>query len=194
MDKYKAGSFFSYDFVGENSWNGFERNLLYANIGSGDFVDIARATGSDSIRDARGVGVADLNRDGRLDLVINNNNKPPTIYLNELQDEHNWLQIELVGHKSNRDAVGTRVRLTAAGKTMTRLVGAGSGYASQSMLPVHFGLGTAERIDALEIHWPSGRVDRLEGDDLTAIGGVNRRVRIEEQNESAAEPVAAIYR
>jgi hypothetical protein len=174
--------------VGENSWNGYENNLMYANLGNGDFVDIGRASGSDSIRDARGVGVADLNRDGRLDLVINNNNKPPTIYLNELQDEHNWLQIELVGNKSNRDAVGARVRLTVAGKTLTRLVGSGSGYASQSMLPLHFGLGTAERVEALEIHWPSGRVDRLEGDDLAALGELNRRVRIEEQDESVAKP------
>ena len=66
---------------------------------------------------------------------------------------------------------------------MVRQVEAGSGYASESMLPVHFGLGSADRIDAVEITWPSGFVQRIEGADLNALAGVNRLVRIEESGE-----------
>ena len=134
------------------------------------------------------MAVADFDLDGRLDIAINNNNAEPTIYLNRFSDSGNWLDIELLGGEgSNRDGIGARVRLTtvdtegAPGKTMTRWVEAGSGYASQSAFVVHFGLGSADALAALEIAWPSGRVERLQGEDLTRrIVGVNRRVRLEE--------------
>ena len=139
-------------------------------------MDIARPTGSDCVKDSRGVAVADLNQDGRLDLVINNNNSTPTIYLNNFTPIGNWLEMKLEGTFSNRDAIGARVKLTAAGKTLTRYVEAGSGYASQAMLPVHFGLGHATIIDALVIHWPGGFVQKLDGEEM----GLNRQVRIKE--------------
>ena len=70
MKQYKQGVFFSDKFVGENSWNGYERKCLFANIGNGQFMDVARPTGSDSIKDGRGVAIADFNGDGKLDLVM----------------------------------------------------------------------------------------------------------------------------
>lgn len=139
-------------------------------------MDIARPTGSDSLKDSRGVAIADLNGDGRLDLVINNNNNTPTIYMNNFTEIGNWVQLKLVGRTSNRDAIGARVQLSAGGKTMTRQVEAGSGYASEAMLPVHFGLGHATEVDSIEIHWPSGLVQRVEGELI----GVNQQVVIEE--------------
>jgi enediyne biosynthesis protein E4 len=184
VKQYKQGVFFSDNFVGENSWNGYERKCLFANIGDGQFMDVARPTGTDSIRDGRGVAVADLNGDGKLDLVMNNNNAPPTLYLNEVRMSGNDVELKLVGTQSNRDAIGARVRLTIAGKTMTRQVEAGSGYASEMMLPVHFGLGSASRIEAVEITWPSGLVQRFAGTQTE--GWVNGRVRIE---EGAAEVI-----
>lgn len=82
---------------------------------------------------------------------------------------------------SNRDAIGARVRLEVGEKTLTRLVEAGSGYAAQSAFPVHFGLGDAESIRALEITWPGGRHERIEGDALAARGiTINTAVRIAE--------------
>lgn len=121
--------------------------------------------------------MADLDRDGRLDLVINNNNNTPTIYLNHLMPPSaNWVEFKLVGTSSNRDAIGARIQLKIGSTTLHRQVEAGSGYASQAMLPVHFGLGPVTKIDNVVIHWPSGTVQTLNG----ALIEINRQVRIEE--------------
>ncbi len=125
------------------------------------------------------MAVADFDGDGRLDLAINNNNAAPTIYRNRLISSGNWLELTLVGSSGNPDAVGARVRLTLAaaggaeGKTLTRWVEAGSGFASQSAFPLHFGLGEASGIESVEIAWPSGHVDRLSGAGI-AINGPAR--------------------
>ncbi len=171
--------------MGENSWNGYEHNCLFANRGGGRFLDVARPTGADGTRDGRGVAVVDLDGDGRLDLVINNNHAPPTVYLNRVAGAGNWLALDLVGTASNRDAVGARVRLTAGGRTLTRQVEAGSGYASQSARVLHFGLGRAERVEAVEIAWPSGRLERLAGPEAEGLG-INRTVVVEEGARPAA--------
>jgi len=134
------------------------------------FMDVARPTGSDSIKDGRGVAIADFNGDGKLDLVINNNNAAPTLYLNEVKRSGNSVVIKLEGIApatgkslaTNRDAIGAQVRLTIAGKTMMRQVEAGSGFAAEGMLPVHFGVGNATRIEAVEITWPSGLVQKFD--------------------------------
>jgi hypothetical protein len=192
IDKYKQGFFFSREFVGDNSWNGYEHNCLFANVGGGQFVDVARPTGSDCVKDSRGVAVADFDGDGRLDLVINNNNETPTLYLNNLRKTGRGVELKLVGGPgSNRDAVGACVRLTAGGKTMTRYVEAGSGYASQSMLPVHFGLGAAEAVDSAEVCWPSGQVQRIGGEALRSAVGAGRPLRIEEGHDPAPAVASA---
>jgi enediyne biosynthesis protein E4 len=151
-------------------------------------MDVARPAGADSAKDGRGVAVADFNGDGRLDIVINNNNETPTLYLNNLRRSGNAVELRLVGAgggeddvhvRSTRDALGAVVRLTAGGVTMTRQVEAGSGYASESMRPLHFGLGGADHVDSIEIAWPGGRVQRIEGEALAAAG-VNCSMTIEE--------------
>lgn len=170
MKQYKQGVFFSDNFVGENSWNGYERKCLFANVGNGEFMDVARPTGTDGIKDGRGVAVADFNGDGKLDLLINNNNAAPTLYLNNVKRSGNSVVIKLEGSAkelegsmhSNRDAIGAQVRLTIAGKTMMRQVEAGSGFAAEGMLPVHFGVGNATSIEAVEISWPSGLVQKFD--------------------------------
>ena len=152
-------------------------------------MDVARPTGSDSIRDGRGVAVADYNGDGKLDLIINNNNAAPTIYLNALKNVGKCIEMKLVGTHSNRDAVGARIRLAVAGKTLTRQVEAGSGYASEAMLPVHFGLGDAARIESVEITWPDGFVQRFAGTRFDPF--IDQMVKIEEGNDSISELMSA---
>jgi hypothetical protein len=155
-------------------------------------MDVARPLGTDSTKDGRGVAVADLNGDGKLDVVINNNNAAPTIYLNTLRKTGNWLQLDLVGTISNRDAVGARVKVTvdAGGKgvTMLRQVEAGSGYASQSESTLHFGLGSARKIDKVEIVWPSGSRQDFQGAELDGL--VNRRVTVREDDGILKGPSA----
>jgi hypothetical protein len=81
---------------------------------------------------------------------------------NEVGSGRHWLEVELAGTKSNRDAVGARVTVRAGGKTLTREVTAGDGYASQSMLRLHFGLAGAARVEELTVKWPaSGTVQRF---------------------------------
>ena len=178
--------FFSHEFVGENSWNGYERNCLFANVGGGQFMDVARPTGSDCIKDSRGVAIADYNGDGKLDMVINNNNATPTIYLNNLKHVGKCIEMKLVGTKSNRDAIGARVRLSIGTWTLTRQVEAGSGYASEAMLTLHFGLGDATKINAVEIDWPSGATQRFEGGQFDRF--IDGLVQVEEGNASLIAP------
>lgn len=167
IDRYKRGFYFSPDFVGDHSWNGFERNLLFESIGNQKFTDVARAVGVDEIQDSRAVAVADLDRDGRLDLVMQNNNGPPTLYLNRSVERGHHLQISLVGDQAvNRDAIGARVELEYVTEDQqvrraNRWVEAGNGYASQSQSAVHFGLGSCQSIQSLVIHWPDGTQNRM---------------------------------
>jgi enediyne biosynthesis protein E4 len=189
VKQFKQGVFFSYNFVGENSWNGYERKCLFANLGNGQFVDVARPTGSDGIKDGRGVAIADFNGDGKLDLVINNNNMSPTIYLNEVKRSGNAIEMKLEGKMpSNRDAIGAQVLLTIAGKTMMRQAEAGSGFAAEGMRPIHFGLGNATKIEAVEIRWPSGLVQKYDSTQMD--GWINSQVHITEGAQQASEVVA----
>jgi hypothetical protein len=186
VKQYKQGVFFSDNFVGENSWNGYERKCLFANVGDGQFMDVARPTGADGIKDGRGVAIADFNGDGKLDLVINNNNALPTVYFNQVRKSGNSLVIALEGNPqaaggswhTNRDGIGAQVRLTAAGKTMMRQVEAGSGFAAEGMFPVHFGIGNATSIEAVEITWPSGLVQRFDSTQIKSW--INSEVNIKE--------------
>jgi len=105
--------------------------------------------------------VADLDNDGRLDLLQTNADQPLLLYHNVSREAGNWIELKLIGTRSNRDAIGARVRLEAGGTTQIREVDGGNGYASQSSRRVHFGLGKAATIDRLEIRWPSGKKESV---------------------------------
>jgi hypothetical protein len=147
--------------MGKKSLSGYQKKRLFHNQGGGLFKDEAPRHGLDSTRDGRGVAVADFDNDGRLDLFVANANNLPYLYRNTAPFAH-WAGFVLEGKASNREAVGARLRLTAGGRTLLRFVDGGNGFAAQSSRRVHFGLGTAERIDKLEVLWPSGRRQTFE--------------------------------
>ncbi len=112
-------------------------------------------------RIGRGLAAADLDNDGRLDLVLVAQNSPLAFFHNRTREAGHFLTIHLEGTASNRDAVGARVTVTAGGRRQTNWRIGGGSYASASDPRLHFGLGAAGAVDALEIRWPSGRVQRL---------------------------------
>jgi len=87
---------------------------------------------------------------------------PAEIWMNDSRNNNHWLELALEGTKSNRDGIGARIRITSAGLTQYNNVSFASGYASSSAGPVHFGLGSAKKVDEVEIRWPSGTVQVLK--------------------------------
>jgi hypothetical protein len=116
----------------------------------------------DNVRDGRGIAVVDVNNDGRLDMFVTNANSKPNLYLNVSSSKNNFLELKLTGTSSNRDAIGARVTLRAGDSSQIREVNCGNGYAAQSSLRVHFGLGESTQADRIEVRWPSGTVQVLE--------------------------------
>lgn len=131
--------------------------LLYRNLGRGRFADVTRGAGPpfQSPRAARGLAVGDLDGDGRPEIVIVNMNQAPTVLRNG-SPRGNWLRIQLTGTTSNRSAIGTRVTVQAGNRRQIGEVAAGGSYYSQHESALYFGLGPAQQVDVLEIHWPSG--------------------------------------
>jgi enediyne biosynthesis protein E4 len=135
-----------------------ERRILYRNLRNGNFADISEQAGP-GITDrhsSRGLAVGDIDNDGAMEVLINNQGEPPSLLKLAAKPAGNWVLLKLVGSRSNRSAIGARVRLTAGGTVQTDEVRSGGSYASQSDLRLHFGLGSAEQIDKVEIAWPSG--------------------------------------
>lgn len=154
---------------------------MFECVGDGQYADVARPLGVDVIEDSRSIGVADFNGDGLLDMVVANNADPPIILMNKLQSTGNWLRIDVAGAaKANPDAIGTRVRVTIDDKgtkrTLTRWVEVGLGFCTQSDLRLHFGLGSADAIQAIEVNWPDGTSKTFEADELKQI--INSDIRI----------------
>jgi len=112
---------------------------------------------------ARGAAFGDLDNDGLVDIAINCNDGPAIILHNRGGNENHWLVVNLTGTSSNRDAIGSKIRLlTDSGQQQTRFVSTAGSYISASDKRAHFGLGSSKKIRLIEITWPSGIVQRLE--------------------------------
>ena len=139
--------------------------LLNMNQQDGTFCDASLQAGPalQQRHVSRGLAVADLFNDGNMDVVINDLDGHPMLLRNRGIPNRHWITLELAGTRSNRLALNARVKVTAGATVQTDEVHSGGSYLSQSDLRLHFGLGSATRVDSLEVRWPSGAVDRITG-------------------------------
>jgi len=141
-----------------------EPKLMFRNIGKGVFENVSEKLGPDFMlpRVSRGAAVADFDNDGDLDILVHNNGQAPQLLRNDGGNANHWLEIFLVGTKSNRDGVGARLKVTAQDLVLYDQRKGGMSYQSAQDPRLHFGLGKRRVVDSVEVRWPSGTVTRLE--------------------------------
>ena len=148
-----------------------ESKILYRNNGNGTFIDVSAQAGSGitTATSARGLAIGDLWNNGQLSAVISNMNAHPNLLVNQVKSKNHWVAFRTIGTKSNRDGIGARVTLSAGGRARVDEVRSGSSYSSSSDMRVHFGLGQTDKIDFVEVRWPSGLQERFTGPAVDSI-------------------------
>jgi hypothetical protein len=138
---------------------------LFRNPGNGKFEEIGMNAGLALSRRyvARGAAAADFFNDGREGLLVSVLDGQPLLLKNQTRPQGHWLRIKTVGVRSNRDGFGARVEVRAGGITQVSEVRANSSFESASDPRVHFGLGSANRVDSIVVRWPSGLIDHIDG-------------------------------
>jgi enediyne biosynthesis protein E4 len=165
-----------------------ETLLMFRNLGKGKFEKVSVALGPDFMRPVvgRGLAVADYDNDGDIDFATNNRGDYPQLMRNDGGNANNWLEVKLVGTRSNRDGIGAVLKLTGEGFTQVKQAIGGASYMSASDNRIHFGLRSIQRIDKLEIDWPSGQVDLLKPLQI------NRIIAVQEGKGIVARPFPKI--
>lgn len=170
-----------YPVVDQHQWGTSyaQQTLLFRNLKNGKFERVGAAPGSAlaSALSARGLAIADLDNDGRQDVVINNADSKPSVMKNVSSANGHWLTLRLAGDvakKSPRDAIGAIVYVTTGKVRQRQDVISGGGFSSQNDMSVHFGLGTATNVDKLEVKWPDGTLE------LLTVPGVDRKLNVVE--------------
>jgi Tfp pilus assembly protein PilF/peroxiredoxin len=171
----------------DHTWHGHARNIAFANNHDGTFTEASGALTLDSGEDSRAFALADFDHDGRLEVVLKNRNAPQIRVLhNALPHIGTSISFCLRGTRSNRDAIGASIRVSASKLTQTKYLQAGSGFLSQHSKELFFGLGSHEGTVQATIRWPSGVVQTF--DEIP----VSNRIQIEEGASSFhAEPFSA---
>jgi len=151
-----------------------QHNTVFRNLGNARMAALTEEAGLTAAppRRHRGAGFGDLDGDGRVDVVVSALAAPAEIWLNESGPDHHWLMLRLEGTRSNRDAVGARVKITTKSGAQYNHVGPSVGYASSSVAPLHFGLGAHDVASLVEIQWPSGlrqELERVHGDQVVDV-------------------------
>ena len=163
---------------------------LFRNLGKGKFEEVTSLMGSafTTPRVGRGAAYADIDNDGRLDLLLSTNGGPVHLFRNEAQASNaanRSVRLKLVGTKSNRDGIGAVVRLTSGGDTQTQMLRSGSSYLSSSELVLTFGVGQRDKADTIEIRWPSGQIDHLSN-----VGTAQTITTTEGKGQTSSRPYA----
>ncbi len=176
-----------------------QRKLLYQNLHNGHFADVSFQAGS-GISDpspSRGAAFGDFDNDGHIDVVVNTVNDYPQLLRCDSKLQNNWIKIRTIGTKSNRSGIGARLKCVTRSPGETKPhqqideVRSGGGYFSQNDLRVHFGLGKAEKVEVLEIRWPSGQIDTLKDVKVNQVifvkegTGITRTMQFEKNPKAA---------
>jgi hypothetical protein len=136
-------------------------SVLYRNLRNGRFEDVSAQAGASITTPTRSMGAAfgDFDNDGDIDIVINQMNRAPLLLRCDSRSRNHWLTVGLIGTKSNRSGIGSRLKCVTGDHVQTDEVRSAGSFLSQNDLRVHFGLGPAAKVDLLEVRWPSGQVD-----------------------------------
>ena len=154
--------------------------LMFRNLGKGQFDKVSDTLGPDFVRPivGRGLATADFDNDGDLDIAVNVRGDYPLILRNDGGNANHWLEVFLIGTRSNRDGTGASLKLTSEGFVEVEQAKGGMGYMSASDPRIHFGLGKRSRIESLVITWPSGQVDKLTEPPVDRIIAVKEGIGI----------------
>lgn len=166
----------------DHTWHGYARNVMFANNGNGTFAEISGPAGLDFPQDCRSFALADLDQDGRLEIVLKSRNAPQIrILRNAMRQVGDAISIRLRGTKGNRDAIGAAVTVECGPLRQTRMVQAGSGFLAQHAKELFFGLGATEGPARAIIRWPNGVEQHFE--NLLR----NHRIEIEEESPTCLQ-------
>ena len=159
-----------------------EPRILYHNNGNATFTDISADAGPGitTVNSSRGLAIGDLWNDGRLSAVISNMNAPPSLLVNDLRTANHWIAFHLIGaptlttpetgaKRSSRDAIGARITMKAGTRLFVDEVRSGSSYDSNNDMRVHFGLGSATKLDSVQVRWPSGLLEQFDNFAVDSI-------------------------
>ncbi len=148
-----------------------QRDQLFHNNGDGTFVEVSKTSGTYFSEElvGRAAASADYDNDGDIDLVVMNSNQRAVFLKNEGGNRNNWLGIKLIGKKSNRDGIGSKVKIIAGGITQIAEVKSGSSYASGSDIRLLFGVTDVEKVESVTVIWQSGNIQKLEDVEVNQI-------------------------
>jgi hypothetical protein len=147
-----------------------QRKIVYRNL-KGRFEDVTERLGPPATtpKAGRGAAFGDIDNNGTVDVAINNVHDTPDLFLTKAPAENRWLLLRLIGTRSNRSAIGSRVAVVTGGGTQVHEVRGGGSYLSQNDLRIHVGLGSAVKADRIEVRWPNGLEEAWEQVDSNQI-------------------------